>query len=510
MKILSSTQTKELDQYTIKNEPILSISLMERAAQKCVDWITEKYPTNTHVSIFAGPGNNGGDGLAIARLLCDKGFSVRTYVCGSKLSDDALMNYERLLIQKLSYIKFIISEDDLPGIKSNEIIIDALFGSGLSRNIDGLFLEIIKFLNRASAPIISIDIPSGLFSEDNSSLSPSGDGGYNNAIRADYTLSLELPFLSFFFADAQHHIGKVEILPIGLSKTYLNQINADYYYVDNKMVKSILTKRNKFDHKGHFGHAFILAGSYGKMGAAILASKACLRSGVGLLTTYIPVSGYEIMQTAVPEAMVCVDESGSKFCQHDWQNRYAAIGIGPGLGTGKSATKVLENILKNAQKPLVLDADAINILSEKEELLELLPANSIITPHVGEFRRIAGEWKNYYDRLQVQINFSKKHSIYVVLKGHNTSISTPEGRCFFNSSGNPGMATAGSGDVLTGVITSLLAQNYNEENAAILGVYLHGLAGDIAAKKFGENSLIAGDIINCLGKAFAKIYTISN
>ncbi len=505
MKILNSQQVKELDSYTIKNEPILSISLMERAAQQCADWIINKYPTNTHVSIFAGPGNNGGDGLAIARMLCQKGFSVRTYVCGSKLSDDALMNYERLLLQKLSYIKFIISADDLPGIKSNEIIVDALFGSGLSRPVEGIFLEIIKHLNYASAPIISIDIPSGLFSEDNSALSISDDGGYNNAIRADYTLSLELPFLSFFFADAQHHVGQLEILPIGLSQTYLNELQAEYYYIDNQLIKNIFKTRNKFDHKGNFGHAFMVAGSYGKMGAAILACRACLRTGVGLLTAYIPAEGYSIMQTAVPEAMVCIDKSGEKFCKNDWQNYYSAIGIGPGLGTDEVAKHLLENILRNANKPLVLDADAINILSKNEELLQLVPENSVFTPHVGEFRRIAGDWNSLYERLQIQINFSKKHNLYIVLKGHNTSISTPDGRCFFNSSGNPGMATAGSGDVLTGVITSLLSQGYIVEEATLLGVYLHGLAGDIAVNKIGENSLIASDIINNLGLAFMQI-----
>ncbi len=478
---------------------------MERAAIQCADWIRNKYPANTHVSVFAGPGNNGGDGLAIARILCEHGFSVRTYVCGSKLSDDALRNYERLLIQKLSYIKFIISEDDFPGIKSNEIVIDALFGSGLSRPTEGLFYEIIKLLNRSAATVISIDIPSGLFSEDNSGLKPSSHDKYDNAVRADYTLSFELPFLSFFFPDAQHHIGNLHILSIGLSKSYLNEIYTPYHCIDNKLVSKILKVRNKFDHKGNFGHALIIAGSYGKMGAAVLASRACLRAGVGLLSVHVPTVGYSVMQTAVPEAMVCNEEFDKNIDKNAWVDNYSAIGIGPGLGKSENAKQILKSVLQKTQQSLVIDADAINLLAENEDLLDYLPVNSILTPHIGEFRRIAGEWKNNYDRLQVQRKFSQKHGVYIVLKGHNTSITTPDGRCFFNSSGNPGMATAGSGDVLTGIISSLLAQSYNIEDAAIFGVYLHGLAGDIAADKVGENSIIASDIIDCLGNAYKHV-----
>ncbi len=509
MKILNAEQVKKLDAYTIKNEPILSISLMERAARICTEWILDRFPANTPVSIFAGPGNNGGDGLAIARMLCEKGFSVRVYICGNKMSSDSLINYERLLIQKLSYIKFIIAPEDFPRIKSNEVIIDALFGSGLARPLTGLFNDIIQFLNRSSATTISIDIPSGFFSEDNSQLTKSLDGGFTNAVRADYTLTLELPFLSFLFPESQFHVGELKILPIGLSKTFLDEIETDYQYVDKEFAASLLKKRKKFDHKGNLGHALIIAGSYGKMGAAILACKACLRSGVGLLTTHVPVSGYEIMQTSVPEAMVCIDESESRFCKTEEQGNYTAIGLGPGLGTRTFTINLLGNLLKNSEKPVVLDADALNILAENREMLKNLPVNSILTPHPGEFRRLVGEWKNFYERLKTQIDFAKKYKVYLILKGANTCITTPTGICYFNSSGNPGMATAGSGDVLTGIITSLLAQGYTSENASILGVYLHGLAGDLAAEEFGQQALIANDIINCLGIAYKSLEKIS-
>jgi len=502
MKILNSEQVQKLDAYTIINEPILSINLMERAAKVCTNWIVKNIHQNTLISVFVGPGNNGGDGLAIARMLADQEYSVKVFICGNKLSPDSLINYEKLLIQKLVYIKFIVEGDELPRIKANEFIIDALFGSGLSRPINGFFGEIIQHINRGIAKVVSIDIPSGFFSEENTLLSKSLDGGYINAVRADETLSLELPFLSFMLPDAQNHVGNLNILPIGLSQTYLNEIETDYFYIDRDMACSILKKRAKFDHKGTFGHALIIAGSYGKMGAAVLSCKACIRSGVGLLTVHVPVSGYEIMQISVPEAMVCIDESETRFCKTEEQGHYTAIGLGPGLGMLKATVDLLGKLLKNSSKPVVLDADALNIISENKEMMKDLPLNSILTPHPGEFRRLVGDWDNYFHRLQMQVEFSKKHKVFIVLKGAHTSISTPAGECYFNSTGNPGMATAGSGDVLTGIITSLLAQGYTSKNASLLGVYLHGLAGDIAASKNGQQALIAGDIIENLGEAF--------
>ncbi len=505
MKILNSEQVQKLDAYTIMNEPILSINLMERAARVCTNWIVKNIKPNMLVSVFVGPGNNGGDGLAIARMLADMEYVVKVFICGNKLSPDSLINYEKLLIQKLVYIKFIVEGDELPRIKSNELIIDALFGSGLTRPIIGFFSEIIQHLNRGFAKVLSIDIPSGFFSEANSHLTKSLDGGYINAIRANETLSLELPFLSFMLPDAQNHVGNLHILPIGLSQTYLNEIETDHFYIDIEMASSILQKRRKFDHKGTYGHALIIAGSYGKMGAAILSCKACIRSGVGLLTVHVPVSGYEIMQISVPEAMVCIDESETRFCKTEEQGHYTSIGLGPGLGMLKATVELLRKLLKNSTKPVVLDADAINIIADNKEMIHDLPLNSILTPHPGEFRRLVGDWDNYYHRLQMQIEFSKKYKVFIVLKGAHTSISSPEGKCYFNSTGNPGMATAGSGDVLTGIITSLLAQGYTSKNAAILGVYLHGLAGDLASEKNGQQALIAGDIVENLGTAFKAI-----
>ncbi|MCF6242400.1 MAG: NAD(P)H-hydrate dehydratase [Bacteroidales bacterium] len=403
-----------------------------------------------------------------------------------------------------TFSNFKISGTIESALDDCDLVIDALFGSGLSRKIEGFYAEIITHINNSKAKIVSIDIPSGFFSENNSSHSIDTDGTYKNVIKANYTLSLELPFLSFFFPDAEQHVGSWECLSIGLNKKYLKELPGKDYFITKKMIKRILKKRNKFDHKGTYGHALLIAGSYGKMGAAILAAKACLRTGVGLLTTHFPVSGYEIMQTAVPEAMVCIDESGTRFCKSDEQNLYQAIGIGPGIGQKKATLNSLIGILNNAQKPVVLDADALNLLAANRFLYDLIPENSILTPHPGEFRRLAGETTSYFEQYQKQIALAKEQKVIVVLKGAYSSIALPDGRCYFNSTGNPGMGTAGSGDVLTGIITSLLAQGYLPEHAAVFGVYLHGLAGDIAAKQKSMQALIAGDIIENIGAAYKK------
>jgi len=506
MKILNSEQVKKLDAFTIKNEPIESINLMERAAKVCTKWIEKKFNKKHSFFVFVGPGNNGGDGLAISRLLSDKGYRVKVFIKPTKLSNDAQINHQRLIADRKVKISSINDIKHFPKIKKNDIIIDALFGSGLTRPIEDFYAELIKKINNSKAKVISIDIPSGFFSENNNKLTKDTDGGYVNAIRASYTLSLELPFLSFFFPDAQEHIGKFYNLSIGLSKDFLNSINTNFIYIDKLFAKKILIKRKRFEHKGSFGHALIIAGSYGKMGAASLSAKACLKTGVGLLTLHIPVSGYGIMQTAVPEAMVCIDESGTRFCKSDEQELYAAIGIGPGIGQKQATINFLIGVLNNAKKPVVLDADALNILSENNDIYDLIPKNSILTPHPGEFKRLVGKTNSFYERYEKQIKLAKSHKVIVILKGAYTSIATPDGKLFINSSGNQGMATAGSGDALTGVITSLLAQGYEPINAAILGVYLHGLAGDIAKKKTGEHALITSDIINNIGNAFKKLY----
>ncbi len=329
-------------------------------------------------------------------------------------------------------------------------------------------------------------------------------------IRADYTLSFQIPKLAFLLPENDQFVGHWEILDIGLSAEYINKTTTDYFYMEKRDIKPMLKSRRKFAHKGSFGHALLIAGGYGKMGAAILASKACLRSGVGLLHSHVPKAAIQIMQTATPETMLSIDRYENYFSEIPDLSPFNAIGIGPGLGMEHQSQMALKLLIQEFQHPIVFDADALNILAENKTWLSFIPKESILTPHPKEFERLAGKWSNDFEKLQMLKDFSFKHGVYIILKGANTVTCFPDGRHFFNSNGNPGMATAGSGDVLTGLITGLLAQGYSPGIAAVIGVYLHGLAGDIAAKKLGFEAMLAGDIIDNIGRAFKKLSTITS
>ncbi|MFC2151169.1 NAD(P)H-hydrate dehydratase [Bacteroidota bacterium] len=501
MKILKSSQIREVDSYTIKNEPIASIDLMESAAMTISSWICKNISKERNIKIFVGPGNNGGDGLAIARQLKDFSYSSEVFLLKitNKLTPDCQINLERLKEIKDIKIYEIRNKDDFPEILNNDIIVDGLFGLGLTRKLEGLPKELVQYINSSDADIIAIDIPSGLFGEDNLS------NDLNAIIKAKHTLTFQLPKLSFFLAENESFIGEWNVLPIGLNQDFINSLESDFYMVDKEFVSRELINRKKFSHKGTFGHVLLISGSYGKMGAAILGAKACLRTGSGLVTVHVPKIGYEIMQTAIPEAMISIDWSDIIFTNVPNAENYTSIGVGPGIGTKHNTKKALSNLIEIISIPMVIDADGLNILSEQKELIDKVPKNSILTPHPKEFERLIGKATKGIERVQAQIDFSVKNQIYVVLKGAHTSISCPDGTCYFNSTGNPGMATAGSGDVLTGIILSLLGQGYNPKLAAIIGVYIHGLAGDVAAKKVGQEALIATDIIENLGNAFIQI-----
>jgi len=502
MKIFTTKQIAELDKYTIENEPISDIDLMERASLQISDWLVQRFSSERKMVFFAGPGNNGGDALAIARQIVGLDFICEVYLLnfGKELKGSHAMNWQRLIEQgkvKLSKIETI---NDFPEITDSDIIIDGLFGSGLSRPLDGLSAEIVQKINALERNVVvSIDIPSGLMGEDNTQNLP------KNIIQADFTLTFQFPKISFFFAENEKFVGEWEVLPIRLHPEGITQTHTNFYFIEKEDIQKIMQKRSKFGHKGTFGHALLIAGSFGKMGAAVLASKACLRAGVGLLTTHIPHLGYTIIQTAVPEAMASVDQHDYMFTEFPELSQFSAMGVGPGIGTKSNTKKALLDLLEKSKTPLVIDADALNILSENKSWLEKIPENSILTPHPGEFKRLAGVSNNSYERIQMQLEFSKKYNVIVVLKGAFTSVSTPSGNLYFNSTGNPGMATAGSGDVLTGIILGLLAQGIQPENAALAGVYLHGLAGDLAVQKKSQYSLIAGDIIEFLGNAFISL-----
>jgi len=502
MKIFKTSEVRSADAYTIKYEPIKSIDLMERAAKRCYKKIIKDYKNYKDFVVFAGQGNNGGDGLVIARYLKKNKYNVKVYILklSDKFSDDCQANINNYLKIKGAKINYISSESDFPVLKGNEIIIDALFGSGLSRPLQKLPAKIVNYLNNLQQKIISIDVPSGLFGEYNS------NNILENIIKSHKTYTFQFPKLSFMFADNAEYVNDFDLIDIGIHKDYINKTESDYYFIDNSEISKIIKTRKKFTHKGTYGHALLISGSYGKMGAAILAGKACLRSGCGLLTTAIPKIAYEIYQTALPEAMVKVYENNSAEYIFDEINIYNSIAIGPGIGTSETSAFILKNLINKYKNPIVFDADALNILAKNKDLLNKIPENSIFTPHPKEFDRFFGSSKTFYERFIKQQEVSKKYKIIIVLKGAHTSISLPNGKVYFNSSGNSGMATAGSGDVLTGIILGLLSQGYLPQESAIFGVYLHGLAADIYANKFSEESLIASDITFNLGKAFKMLH----
>ncbi|MFN9320076.1 MAG: NAD(P)H-hydrate dehydratase [Chitinophagales bacterium] len=500
MKILSATQIREADAFTIKHEPIASIDLMERAANACFNWLINTYDKTKTLHCLCGLGNNGGDGLAIARLLIEKNYSIRVYIFrySDKFSANFRKNEARLIKTKTQLI--YITENNyrrvLKSIPPDGIVIDAVFGSGLSRPIDGWLAKAFLLINTAENDIVSIDLPSGLFCENNAS------ENLATAIKATITLSFQTPKLSFLLPSSGEYVGKFYLLHIGLHNDYLSEVKCPNYYVEFKDIKSILKKRTKFSHKGSHGHALLIAGSYGKMGAAILSAKACMRSGVGLLTSQIPQCGYEIIQTAIPEVMVVVDKSKHCITNFIPQEKYSALGIGPAIGREKQTQKLLKRLIENSHVPIVLDADALNILAENKNWLSKLPANSILTPHPKEFERLSKKAVDDTERLELQRAFAIQYKIYLILKGAHTSIACPNGDIFFNSTGNPGMATGGSGDVLTGIVTGLLAQGYSALDSCLLGVYIHGLAGELASKKYSQEAMIASDITESLGQAF--------
>ncbi len=505
MKLFTTQQIAALDKFTIENEPIPDIDLMERAALQVTKWLIWKFSCQTKFILFAGPGNNGGDALAVARQLTSDGYicEVKLLDLGKGLKGSALINWNRIVEHNKVKFSKIASINDFPEIGENDVIIDGMFGSGLTRPLKALPAEIVKKINALKNMVIAIDIPSGLMGEDNSENRP------ETILHADFTLTFQFPKISFMLADNEKFVGNWQVLPIGLHPEGMDKTATDFYFVEKGSVGKMFPERTTFQHKGNFGHALLIAGGFGKMGAAVLASKACLRSGVGLLTSHVPRLGYPIIQTAVPEAMASVDRHDSMFTEFPKLKAFSAIGIGPGLGTKPDSSRALLALIEQSEVPVVIDADAINILSENKEWLPKLPENSILTPHPGEFERLAGASKNSYKNIQKQVRFSGKYKVILVLKGAFTSVSTPAGTVYFNSSGNPGMATAGSGDVLTGIILGLLAQGLAPEDAAIAAVYLHGVAGDISAGQKSQQSVIAGDIIENLGDAFLSLKTHS-
>ena len=502
MKIFTSAQIKELDKFTIENEPISSLSLMERAAQTMTRSITELWGTATPIVVFAGPGNNGGDALAIARLLADRGYQVTVYLfnISGHLSPDCAANKRQLEENKhIEQFFEVTQEFDPPVLDEQTLVIDGLFGSGLNKPLAGGFASLVKYINASPSKIVSIDTPSGLMAEDNT---------YNikaNIIRAYLTLTLQQPKLSFLFAENQEFIGQLRILDIRLSQEGIQKMDASYTIIEESDIRNSLLPRSPYAHKGQMGNALLIAGSYCMAGAAVLAAKACLRSGVGKLTVSSPRRNIPVLQQAVSEAVIKTGTEETIFAESIDTEGYNALGIGPGLGQSEQTAIALIAQLRRTQCPMIADADAINILANHRAWIQQLPKGIILTPHPKEFDRLEGHSADSYERLTKACNLAERLQGIVILKGHYTAICMADGHVMFNPTGNAGMATAGSGDVLTGIITGLLARGYQPKEACMVGVYLHGLAGDLAAAELGEESLLASDIIQYLPRAFKRL-----
>jgi NAD(P)H-hydrate epimerase len=497
MKIFTVEQIRRLDEFTIENEPVASIDLMERAARAFTDWYVEKFQdSDRKVYVFCGPGNNGGDGLAIARLLHWMFYEVTVYplLIGNNTSEDFDKNLGRLKWERACTVVEIETEAPLPSLLPGSMVIDAIFGSGLSRPVEGYWARFIEYLNASPVTRVSVDIPSGMFADKPTT---------GACIHADYTFSFEMPKLGFLFPENQNYVGEWTFGSIELHPGFIGKEPTPWFFTEKTSVSHLVKKRKKHDHKGTYGHALLVMGSYGKLGAAVLAARACLRSGVGLLTLCVPRCGYQVLQTVVPEAMIFTsDDDHAITTLGEDLSKYEAIGAGCGIGTAGQTVAALEALLELAGKPLVLDADALNIMAAHPHLLKKIPPGSILTPHPKEFERLFGATSDSFSRNALQRQKAQELNIYLVLKGAYTSISCPDGTCHFNSTGNPGMATGGSGDVLTGLLTGLLAQGYSPFETCILGIYLHGLAGDLAATQLGEEAMLASDVVRFITKAF--------
>ena len=502
MKIFSSEVIREIDKATCEAQSITSLDLMERAASAVSCEIISEFNPSQRMVIFAGPGNNGGDALAVARMLYEQGYTrieVFLFNVMNKLSHDC--NEEKKKLVEIKGVDFTEVTKDFqpPYIGEQDVVIDGLFGSGLKGPLQKGFLTLVNYINESGAYVISIDVPTGLSGEWNDNVSR------RDMIHANLTLTFQFPRLSFFFEENRDVLGEWKLLDIDLDGAKVKSMPVDFTLVEERNVRALLKKRNEFSGKRDFGSALFFAGSVGMAGAAVLSAKGCLRSGAGLATVHSAKLAMPVVQTAVPEAIFEPDRNDFFITDMTVHHNHQAVAVGPGLGINDRTVDALESLLKIYKHPIVLDADALNCIARRPHLLSLLPAHSVITPHIGEFDRLFGDHIGNEDRLRKAIDMAKYYNIIIVLKGHYTATVRPTGRVYFNSTGNPGMATAGSGDVLTGIITSFMAQGFRPEQAATLGVYVHGLAGDIAEEKWGEYGMVASDIADSAALAIKKI-----
>lgn len=499
MKLFSAEQIYSADKFTIQKQQITSDELMERSAVQIFNWMHLRMQgAQVKIHIFCGIGNNGGDGIALARHLKEHGYNIHVYVVNysTKRSKDFLLNLDRLKDRKI-WPNFMDSDDELPPIGPDDIIVDAIFGIGLNRTPDDWVINLISHLHASKAFILSVDIPSGLYTD-------KGFDDKNAVVKANFVLTFQAPKLVFFLPETGVFVNQWEVLDIGLDIEYLTQTETAFVLIGKNEVLPMYQPREKFSHKGVFGHALIIGGSYGKMGAVKLAGLAALKIGSGMVTSYIPECGYEVLQSSLPEAMVITD--GEKaLAKIIYDIDATVIGVGMGMGQASDTKRAFSDFIKKNKAPLVIDADGLNLLSLQKELLSLLPARTVLTPHPKELERLIGPWEHDFDKLRKAQAFSKKFDCIVVIKGANT-ITVYQDKGYVNTTGNPGMATAGSGDILAGIITGMIAQGYEPLQAAIFGVYLHGRSADLVIETTGYQSLVASDIANGLGQAYLDLF----
>lgn len=505
MHIYSTASIKEIDRLTMLYEPISSYNLMERAAARLTDALRLCYARCNHFVLFAGAGNNGGDGLVMARRLLEEGCAVDVWmVTREKLSLDCSTALERLREAFPSCAIRLTAEGEAPAVGPHTVVIDALFGSGLNRPLGGEYARVVRLINSLACPRVAVDIPSGLMGEDNG---PASDAA--TIVRADTTLTLQFPKLSMLLDENKKYVGRMRLLDIGLSLRAMSETAPITHTIEAEEVRALLLPRFATAHKGNFGRALLVAGSRGMAGASVLAARAAMRSGLGLLTVHLPACNNAIVQTAVPEAMTSIDGDDNAFTAAPDTARYTAVGVGPGIGRSAETAEALHALIENCRVPMVIDADALNILADNKEWLDSVPEGSVITPHRGEFARLAGSTADGGDALTRAREFAVRHKICIVLKGACTIIVNGDGSYCLNTRGNAGMATGGSGDALTGIILALLAGGYRAYDAARVAVYVHSVAGDEAAARVGQTSLVAGDIIEYLPVAWCSIENIS-
>ena len=496
--LLTSAQIREGDAYTIAHEPIASIDLMERAARAFVTRFMEYFEYRRQsVSIYCGTGNNGGDGLAIARMLAVYPYAdVNVKI--ARFSDHATDDFDANL-QKLRSTNVAVTEMGKGALfppEDGDVIIVALLGTGLNKPLGGDFERLVTHLNRLGKTIVSVDVPAGLFADGEM---PAGAV----ALRADLVITFQQPKINFLLPESGPFIKHWEAVDIGIDEGFIRSVNSPYQLVERADIQQMLKPRHRFSNKGTYGHALLVAGQPQTMGAALLCSSASVYAGSGLTTACVPQSGLTALNTYMPEVMAIV-RGGQEIPKIDWDS-FTAIGIGPGLGKDEEALVLLTDILTNYKKPLVIDADALNLLAAHNEIWQGIPPNSILTPHMKEFDRLFGLHKTWWQRVQTAIVKAQELGIYILLKNDYTLTVTPRGKVFFNTTSNPAMATGGMGDVLTGIITSLLAQKYTPEQACIIGAYIHGLAGDELALPYRANVVLPASLAATLPMVMAKL-----